>query len=264
MLIGRASLPGCSTVVLGWRSGGCWVVRLRGRVGVADRSNRVVQAVSQGQARGRCRVTRRAEDATRAGTAMSLRRIVAVVALARSGAARVAAAGAGGAGEVERDDREHQPGGVGAGTPRRGRCASAGVLQVGVDLLDDRVMAVGLVRGDGVEDRGSAVVKNAWKRQVSNSVSCPVRAVCLGVEVGNPAHDQPAGHLLGLRLGLERGEGDSATSAREIQLPAAWSKTASVYSMGVQASSAMVAMACLTAGFMGTVTETRAPPLSAA
>ena len=36
-------------------------------------------------------MTRRAEDATRAGTAMSLRRIVAVVALARSGAARVAA-----------------------------------------------------------------------------------------------------------------------------------------------------------------------------
>jgi len=48
---------------------------------------RVFQAVSQGQAVGRCSVRRRAEVAIRAGTAMSLRRTVAVVARARSGAA---------------------------------------------------------------------------------------------------------------------------------------------------------------------------------
>ena len=42
-----------------------------------------VQALSQGHAVGRCRVTRRAEDALRAGTAISFRRIVAVVAGSR-------------------------------------------------------------------------------------------------------------------------------------------------------------------------------------
>jgi len=65
-------------------------------------SNRAVQAVCQGQAWGRCRVIRRAEDATRVGAVISLRRIVAVLALARSGAATVPAAR-----EVERAGREH-------------------------------------------------------------------------------------------------------------------------------------------------------------
>ena len=51
-----------------------------------------VHAVSQGQPVGRCMVIRRAEVAIRAGTAMSLRRMVAVVVLARSGPAMAAAA----------------------------------------------------------------------------------------------------------------------------------------------------------------------------
>ena len=53
--------------------------------------------------------------------------------------------------------------------------------------------------------------------------------------------------------------GTSATSAREIQAPVASSKTASVYSMVVHASSSMLAMAALTALSMRTVTETSAP-----
>jgi hypothetical protein len=53
---------------------------------------RVVHASSQGQARRRCSVSRRAEDAIRAGTWTSLRRIVAVVALPIAGPARVPAA----------------------------------------------------------------------------------------------------------------------------------------------------------------------------
>jgi hypothetical protein len=55
-------------------------------------SNSAVQAVCQGQAFGRRRVIRRAEVAARAGTVISLRRSVGVVALARSGAATVPAA----------------------------------------------------------------------------------------------------------------------------------------------------------------------------
>ena len=52
----------------------------------------VVHAFSQGHAVGRCSVRRRAEDAIRAGTCTSLRRIVPVVALAIVVPARVAAA----------------------------------------------------------------------------------------------------------------------------------------------------------------------------
>ena len=51
--------------------------------------------------------------------------------------------------------------------------SQGGIFQVGVDLLDDGVAAVGLVRGDGVSSAGSVVVKKAWKRQVANSASCP-------------------------------------------------------------------------------------------
>src|SRR3954447_11470144 len=65
---------------------------VRSRGGSQTRSKRAIQAASQGQDFGRCRVMRRAENATRAGTVINLRRMVAVVAFARSGAARVPAA----------------------------------------------------------------------------------------------------------------------------------------------------------------------------
>jgi len=58
--------------------------------------------------------------------------------------------GGGGAGEIE---RHHQPGTVGDEPPRRQVC-ERGALRVGVDLLDDRVPAVNLVRGHGVQDGG--------------------------------------------------------------------------------------------------------------
>ena len=53
--------------------------------------NRRVHALCQGQAVGRCRVIRRAEEATLAGTAISFLRIVAVVARSRSVPAMMAA-----------------------------------------------------------------------------------------------------------------------------------------------------------------------------
>ena len=56
------------------------------------RTNRPAQAVCHGQAAGRCRVTLRAEDAIRAGTVISLRRMVAVLDLASAVPAIVAAA----------------------------------------------------------------------------------------------------------------------------------------------------------------------------
>src|SRR5450759_5116218 len=54
--------------------------------------NSAVHSTDQGQRAGRCRCTRRAVELSRPGTAMSLRRIVAVVAFARAGPVIVAAA----------------------------------------------------------------------------------------------------------------------------------------------------------------------------
>jgi hypothetical protein len=85
-------LRGCSTFGVSW-SRRC---RLGGQVAAAGgpqtRVNNVVQAVCQGQPRGRWRVRRRAEDAVLAGTVISLRRMVAVVALVKQCPAMVAAA----------------------------------------------------------------------------------------------------------------------------------------------------------------------------
>ena len=71
----------CPGVPLGSSIAQCWL--LGGQVASRRcesliRSNRVVQAVSQGQVLGRCSLIRRAEVATLAGTLMSVRRRVAV------------------------------------------------------------------------------------------------------------------------------------------------------------------------------------------
>src|SRR5215218_7932096 len=83
---------------------GCRVLRVLGWAGVAGGQEVVVRGgpqvcvnswvhrACQGQFFGRCSLSRRAEDATRAGTAISVRRMVAVVALASTPPARLAAA----------------------------------------------------------------------------------------------------------------------------------------------------------------------------
>jgi hypothetical protein len=79
-----------------------------------------------------------------------------------------------------------------------------GAFEVGVDLFDDRVPAVGFVRSDGVEDAGSVVVKKAWKRLTSNRVPCPAAAFLAALKSGIPAHDQPARDLVCLLPGERR------------------------------------------------------------
>jgi hypothetical protein len=103
-------------------------------------SNSACQASAQGQSMGRCRVSRRAEEATRAGT---------LIRWVRRGAqwARVVPVGgqhACGAGEVERDHCVREPGGVGR-VRSRGEVGDRAVLQLGDDLLDHGVVAVGPV-----------------------------------------------------------------------------------------------------------------------
>ena len=60
-------------------------------------------------------------------------------------------------------------------------------------------------------------------------------------------------------LELNAVTGTSATSAKEIQVPVASSRIASVYSIFVQASSGIVAIARFTAGSIRAVIETFAP-----
>ena len=183
----------------GWSGGrsGWWVGDAGEQLGPRGLPGPVLREV-QGQASGRGRDP--------AGYWISLRRMVAVVARARS-EARVAGEGGGGAGEVERDHRQHQPGGVGGELPGR-QVRQGGVLQVGVDLFDDRVPAVGLVRGHGVEDGG---VGGGEERVEPPDVeqACPARrrgaarrgSPGSGARSAGPAPARPS-------LGGERGEAD--------------------------------------------------------
>jgi hypothetical protein len=148
----------------------------------ARRSSRV-QACCQGQARGRCSTTRRPELAIRAGTTMRVRRMVPVVAVASCGPLSAAA----GAGEVEREHCEHQPGGVG-GERAAGQVCQGGVLQVGVDLFDDGVAAVGT---SAATVSRLLVVKKAWYRHRSNSPSWPF-GLSSGMRRTTPTGPAPA------------------------------------------------------------------------
>ena len=87
-------------------------------------------------------VSLRAERASRAGTLISWARMVPVVGFGVEGRGE----GAGGAGEVERHRGADQPGAVGGERPGR-QVGQRAVLQVGDDLLDDRVGAVRGLRG---------------------------------------------------------------------------------------------------------------------
>ncbi len=81
-----------------------------------------------------------------------------------------------------------------------------GVFQVGVDLLDDRVPAVGFVRCDRVEDcRVGGGEERVEAPHVEQAVLTR-SAVRLGGQVRDSAYHQPAGYLFGLRACRERGK----------------------------------------------------------
>jgi hypothetical protein len=81
-----------------------------------------------------------------------------------------------------------------------------GVPEVAVDLFDDRVAAVGLVRDHGV---GHARVGGGEERVEAPGVEEGVLSVFVArVEVGDPADHEPPGDLLGGLLRGERGEGN--------------------------------------------------------
>lgn len=82
----------------------------------------------------------------------------------------------GGAGEVERGHREGGPGRVRRVSPR-GQVRQRPVLELGDDLLDDRVVAVAFVGLEGVQ---GALVMNAWCRYVANSSPWIVPSLACG------------------------------------------------------------------------------------
>jgi hypothetical protein len=88
-----------------------------------------------------------------------------------------------------------------------------------VGLLDDRVMAVGLVCGHGVEHArvggGEEGVEPPGVEQRALSVR--------GVEVGDPTDDNRPGTCSAFSWVLKAVKSISATSAREIQRPVVWS-----------------------------------------
>jgi hypothetical protein len=200
-LSGRPLVSGCSTEAFASRPSRC-----RGRQARIDcarptvLSNRLRHAVSHGQFCGRCSVNRLAEEATRAGTETRARRRGPVVALVSFGspvrrpAARV---------RLKAITRADQPRGVRRKRVRR-EMGDCGVLQVRVHLLDDGVLAVGFVGGDGTDLVG---VGGGEERVEPPDVEQRALTLVLGrSQVGDTPHHHPTGNLVGLLLGGERGE----------------------------------------------------------
>ena len=115
---------------------------------------------------------------------------------------RSAGEGPGGAGQVERHGGEDEPGAV-RGEAARGQVRQSGVLQVGEDRLDDRVLAVDLVGVDGRQVAGGEE-----RVEPPDVEQAGLVRVGGGVDVGDPAHHESAGHVVGLARGGERGETD--------------------------------------------------------
>ena len=81
-----------------------------------------------------------------------------------------------------------------------------GSLEVGEDLLDDRVAAMGPVRGDGVHDIGGD--GGVERMEPPDGKQRCLVGVGGRLEVGDAAYDQAAGDLLRCLGGCEGGERD--------------------------------------------------------
>ena len=149
----------------------------------------------QGQLMGRCRVSRRAERASRAGTLISWARMVPVVALAWIVEARAPAA------RVRLNAIAAQTSQAPLALNRPdGRCASGPFFR---SAMTCSMIACPRCAASACEHRQRAVGEH---RVVA--VDGEQLALVGRVEVGDPAHDQPGGDALGLGLVRERGVAD--------------------------------------------------------
>jgi hypothetical protein len=137
-----------------------------------------------------------------------------------------------------------------------------GALQLGVDLLDDRVAAVGLVRGHGVDHFGVAGGEERMEPPGIEQGRLAVSGVRLRSGMRRTT-SRPGTRTL-LFCVANAVNGISATSAREIHRPVVLSKTASVYSMCAPRILADGEIAVLIAGNCRTITDTSAPARTAA
>lgn len=188
-----------------------------GAGGPQARVNKVVQACCQGQAIGRCRVSLRAEAASRTGTQTRVRRMVAVVALASRVPLRLAAARV-------RLNAITASTSQAAFAPNRplGRCARAEFFRSAWTCSTMAWPRWVLSAATVSWVSGSVVVKKAWNRQVSNSSSWLV-GFSSGIRrtTNRPGTCWAAGREA-LAVNVV-----SATSAREIHRPLGSSNTAS-------------------------------------
>src|SRR5664279_4190646 len=132
------------------------------------RANSAVQASCQGHRWGRCRCSRRAEDATRAGMLIRVRRIVGVVARVRSPPALVAAA------RVRLNASTAQTShALLAENDPEGMCARAELFRSA--LTFSMIACPRWVLSATVVSAVSAgvVVKKAWNRHAWNRLACP-------------------------------------------------------------------------------------------
>ncbi len=131
--------------------------------------------------------------------------------------------------------------------------SQGGILEVGVDLLDDRVSAVGFVRGDGVQGAGRE--ERVEPPRVEQG-GLPGNG--FGVEVRYPADDEAAQDLLTLLPRGERGEADLGDLGAG-DPPSGWSSnTAFGYLIVVHASVGIVAITALMCLVCRTVIDTAA------
>lgn len=105
------------------------------------------------------------------------------------------------AGEVERHDRQHQPRGEHTGRHMRQRT----VLQIRVDLFNDRVPAVSFIRSHSIQQCG---VGGGEHRMETVQIKQARLVHVLLVQLWYPADHLTSGNLIGLRLRRKRNEGD--------------------------------------------------------
>ena len=145
----------------------------------------------------------------------------------------------------------------------RGQVGQCTVLEVGVDLFDDGVAAVGLIGCDRVQVLSSDGGEEGVEAVRVKECRLPVNGFGDSALRMRRTTNRPVTCSL-FFLEVNAVYGTSATSAAKTHASVASSKTAFVYWIGTHAESGMPVMARLTAGSMLIVTETCAPPARAA
>ncbi len=127
-------------------------------------------------------------------------------------------------------------------------------FQIGMNLLDDRVLTVRRVGRDRVQRAGGEE-----RVETPGVEQCCLPVTRVGLRSGMRRTTNRPGTCWAVFLELNAVNGISATSARDTHVLVVSSKTASVYSIGVHPSSGILALALVTSGSNRKVTDDCAP-----